>query len=94
MKTYKILLLIPVLSVLFSTCTNSKRDINPKELIGGFELLSSEKTGIDFNNSITESKYFNHFFYGHIYNGSGVAIGDINNDGLPDVFFVILAILS
>ena len=88
MKTYKILLLIPVLSVLFfSTCTNSKRDINPKELIGGFELLSSEKTGIDFNNSITESKYFNHFFYGHIYNGSGVAIGDINNDGLPDVFF-------
>jgi len=87
MKTYKILLLIPVLSVLFSTCTNSKRDINPKELIGGFELLSSEKTGIDFNNSITESKYFNHFFYGQIYIGSGVAIGDLNNDGLLDIFF-------
>jgi len=86
MKNYKLLLFV-IFLILFSSCTTSKRDLNPKELIGGFELLSAEKTGIDFNNSIKESKYFNHYFYGQIYIGSGVAIGDINNDGLLDVFF-------
>ena len=88
MKTFKSFLFIAVLSnVLFFSCVNSKRDLYPEDLIGGFELLSAEKTGIDFNNGIRESKYFNHYFYGQIYIGSGVAIGDINNDGLLDVFF-------
>jgi len=75
------------LCLLMVSCQNSKRDLYPENLIGGFELLSVEKTGIDFNNGIKESKYFNHYFYGQIYIGSGVAIGDINNDGLLDVFF-------
>ena len=43
--------------------------------------------GIDFSNTIQESTYFNHYYYSQMYVGSGVAIGDINNDGLPDVFF-------
>ena len=76
-----------VMCLLTVSCQNSKRDLYPETLEGGFELLSSEKTGIDFNNSIKESKFFNHFFYSHIYNGSGVAIGDLDNDGLPDIFF-------
>ncbi|BAO75017.1 VCBS repeat-containing protein [Winogradskyella sp. PG-2] len=72
----------------FFTCNDKpSRDLNPKELIGGFELLSSEKTGIDFNNSIKESTTVNHIYYNQIYSGAGVAIGDINNDGLSDVFF-------
>ena len=46
-------LFIAVLSnVLFFSCVNSKRDLYPEDLIGGFELLSAEKTGIDFNNII------------------------------------------
>jgi len=70
------------------SCNNEpSRNRYPKELLGGFNLLPSEETGIDFNNSIEESKFFNHYFYGQIYLGSGVAIGDINNDGLPDIFF-------
>jgi hypothetical protein len=77
-----------ILSILiFNSCTSSKRDNNPKELIGGLELLSSEQTGIDFNNSIKESENVNHIFYNQIYSGAGVAIGDIDNDGLPDVYF-------
>jgi hypothetical protein len=44
-------------------------------------------TGIDFANNITNTKDFNIFKYRNFYNGGGVAIGDINNDGLPDVFF-------
>lgn len=79
--------ILTLLSVLFISCNTPKRDLNPKEIIGGLELLSSEQTGIDFNNAIKESKNFNHYFYSQIYVGSGVAIGDINNDGLPDIFF-------
>ena len=75
------------LCLLMVSCQNSKRDLYPEDLIGGFELLSAEKTGIDFNNAITETETLNHIYYNQIYSGAGVAIGDINNDGLPDVFF-------
>lgn len=72
---------------LIFSCQNSKRNLYPETLVGGFELLPKEKTGIDFKNTIKESKYLNHYFYSQIYVGSGVAIGDINNDGLADIFF-------
>jgi hypothetical protein len=74
--------------ITFLNCNNEiQRDLYPQELKAGFELLSSEQTGIDFNNTITESKNFHHYFFSQIYLGAGVAVGDINNDGLPDVFF-------
>lgn len=76
-----------VFSIFFSCNNGPKRDVYPQELIGGFNLLPSERTGIDFENTIRESTYFNHYYYSQMYVGSGVAIGDINNDGLADVFF-------
>ncbi|WP_439151628.1 VCBS repeat-containing protein [Winogradskyella sp.] len=83
----QILVIVAVCLTLF-TCNNSpSRDLYPQELVGGFNLLPPESTGIDFQNTINESTYFNHYYYSQIYVGSGVAIGDINNDGLPDVFF-------
>ncbi|MDF2186920.1 VCBS repeat-containing protein [Paraflavitalea sp. CAU 1676] len=49
-----------------------------------FRLM--ENTGIDFRNDVKDSPDFNIFTYRNFYNGGGVAIGDINNDGLGDVF--------
>ena len=54
-----------------------------------FEKLSSEVTGINFANSITPNieTQENLFDYDYFYNGSGVGIADINNDGLKDILF-------
>ena len=89
MKKYNIYTYALFLLLLSAISCGEKpvRDLNPKALKAGFELLPSTQTGIDFNNQINETKTFNHFLFSQIYLGSGVAIGDINNDGLADVFF-------
>ena len=52
-----------------------------------FESLDSGKTGIDFINSITETDSLHIMSYEYIYNGAGVGIGDLDNDGLQDIIF-------
>ncbi|GAB3793128.1 VCBS repeat-containing protein [Spirosoma humi] len=51
-----------------------------------FENLPASETGVDFVNRSLDKKDFNIFNYRNFYNGGGVAIGDVNNDGLPDLF--------
>ncbi|MEZ4809479.1 MAG: VCBS repeat-containing protein [Allomuricauda sp.] len=52
-----------------------------------FENPSPKKTGITFTNTVTESDDLSILDYLYFYNGGGVSVGDINNDGLPDIFF-------
>ncbi|QMU29856.1 FG-GAP-like repeat-containing protein [Adhaeribacter radiodurans] len=52
-----------------------------------FTLLAPQDTGIAFKNTITETDSLNILTYGYMYNGGGVAVGDVNNDGLPDLYF-------
>ena len=52
-----------------------------------FQLLPASQTGISFINQIDENESLNVLAYEYFYNGGGVAVGDLNNDGLPDLFF-------
>lgn len=52
-----------------------------------FRLLSEEQTGIHFRNDLSYTEKVNPYTFRNFYNGAGVALGDINNDGLTDIFF-------
>ncbi|MCG2462550.1 VCBS repeat-containing protein [Flavobacteriaceae bacterium F89] len=54
---------------------------------GLFKLLSSSRTGVNFKNSLDDTGTVNFMSHTYIYNGAGVAVGDIDNDGLDDIFF-------
>jgi hypothetical protein len=52
-----------------------------------FYPIPAETSGINFLNHVENTQEFNIFSYRNFYNGGGVAIGDINNDGLSDIYF-------
>lgn len=70
------------------SCTDKSSVDNEKEKKENtlFTLMSPDSTGIKFFNRIENQKNFNIFKYRNFYNGGGVALGDINNDGLTDIY--------
>ena len=71
--------------VFFSGC-KEKKEINVKRAAIFFDEVPSELSGIDFSNNLFHSDDLNIMEYLYYYNGGGVAIGDINNDGLDDIY--------
>lgn len=76
MNLFRLTLFASVL--LFFSCSQKKEATL-------FSLV--ENSHVDFANTLKESRNLNVFNYRNFYNGGGVAIGDLNNDGLPDIFF-------
>ncbi len=68
-----------LLLFLIVACTTEKDEL--------FISAAPQDTGITFKNTISETDDLNILDYIYFYNGGGVALGDINNDGLPDIFF-------
>lgn len=89
--TYKtnMLALLGFTMIYLASCTKGKQEEKSEtreKATSLFSLLPSNETGINFLNKVKNQKDFNIFKYRNFYNGGGVAIGDINNDGLPDIY--------
>lgn len=80
---FALLLCVILLHACNQEMNEDKKDDNTQQL---FSLLNAKDIGIDFVNSVKNQKNFNIFKYRNFYNGGGVALGDINNDGLADVY--------
>ncbi len=79
-NTFKAAALITFFSTILSSCGGFSDNL--------FKLISPEESGIQFENKLENTDEMNYFNYRNFYNGAGVAIGDVNNDGLSDVYLV------
>ena len=80
-------LLLSITFVVGCSSSTKKNEVTSQLETPVFRFLPSSSTGVTFNNHVDENinNYFD--FFAYVYNGGGVGIGDINNDGLPDIFF-------
>ena len=84
-----------ILGVIFLFFSCGEKKEKPETNNGGqedvealFTLMSPNETKLNFINVINESPTVNGVLYEYLYNGGGVAVGDFNNDELPDIYFI------
>ncbi len=82
LKTFLLFLLI----VSAFSCSDQEKT-TPKKTEKIFSQLNAKESNITFANTLTENDSLNYFTYGYIFMGGGISAGDINNDGLIDLFF-------
>ncbi len=86
MRRFTIQFLLPILCVWgLKSCNSDAKERVPADTV--FKLVDSKHSNIHFNNEITDFPDMHINTFDYYYNGGGVAIGDINNDNLPDIFF-------
>src|SRR6476620_7332977 len=71
--------IVTFFSLIFLSCNNGSTTL--------FTKLDENSTGINFQNTFFDEEKLNVAYYIYFYNGGGVAVGDINNDGLQDILF-------
>lgn len=79
---------VHIIAMIFLGLTSCEKK---KKIVENFKLyrtVTSKESGIDFGNYLEVSEELNFFKYSYFYNGAGVAVGDIDNDGLQDIFLV------
>jgi len=74
-----------VVTALLLLCLSGCNNVQEKKQL--FQNILSQDSGLDFNNALTENDSINILDNEFVYNGAGVALGDINGDGLDDIFF-------
>lgn len=79
---YTRILLTLLITLSVFSCVDSEKQTPQR-----FGLMPSAQTGIDFSNDLHYDEDFNIYTYRNFYNGGGVAVGDVNNDGLIDIYF-------
>ncbi|MFD2587351.1 VCBS repeat-containing protein [Croceitalea marina] len=79
------LVVILVLTLCFFSCSEDTSELTANSI--SFEKVTPETSNVTFTNAIIENDTLNYFEYPYLYLGAGVSIGDINNDGLNDIFF-------
>jgi hypothetical protein len=95
-KSKRRFLIILVITFLFARCNNknesnsSKTPSEDDKVMTAplFTLMDASTTKLNFINLINESPTVNGIVYEYLYNGGGVAVGDLNNDNLPDIYFI------
>jgi hypothetical protein len=84
---FKLHQLLSVILILIFSCSSPEKNATITAATNRFEKVTNTHTNIHFANTVTEDLYFNFLNYPYIYNGGGVSVGDINNDGLEDLYF-------
>lgn len=84
---HKSILILSLIFLIFSCSDNRVKKTQTQQKSKLFTEIPNAQTQIDFTNQMEENLYFNFLNYPYVYNGGGVAVGDINGDGLEDIYF-------